>query len=304
MEHIQLGKTKEKVSVIGLGTWHYGKNEVQEINSLHTGFKLGIDFVDTAEIYGTEDIAGKAIEGRDDIFIATKVAPAHFHYEDVIKACNSSLKELGIRQIDLYQLHWPSNAVPIEETMRAMEKLVEDGKIRYIGVSNFSVREMQQAQNALKKNDIVSNQVEYSILVRDVEKELLGYCKKERVSIIAYSPLALGHLYDAKYAKLTSFLKEIGEKYKKTPTQVALNWLVTKGNVIPIPKASTKEHVEEIAGSAGWRLSKEDMDLLNSFLFKYRRMSLAGFAGPVIKNSMLLSKVISHFSGRRKKKKS
>ncbi|MCL5239532.1 MAG: aldo/keto reductase [Candidatus Marsarchaeota archaeon] len=266
MDYSTLGKTGKRLSEIGLGTWKLGANEAGEIEALRAGIDSGINFIDTAEIYGTEPIVAKAIAGRENLFIATKVSPTHFHYDDVLRSCDASLQRLGVSNIDLYQLHWPNRDVPIDETMRAMEKLVADGKIRHIGVSNFSVKEMEAAQAALKSNEIVSNQVEYSMLVREPELGLADYCRKEQVSIIAYSPLARGHLLDSEYSKLKEMLGEIGKKHGKTATQVSVNWLISKGNVIPIPKAAKKEHVIELVGAAGWRLSKEEMASIDAFL--------------------------------------
>ena len=302
MDRIELGNTGEKLSEIGLGTWMLGSDEPREIEALRTGLDSGINFIDTAEMYGTEHVVGKAIAGRNDVFVATKVSPTHFHYDDVLKACAASLRKLDVKAIDLYQLHWPNRNVPIEETMRAMEKLVEDGKIRYIGVSNFSVDEMKAAQDALKKNAIVSNQVEYSMVVREVESDLLAYCKKQRISIIAYSPLVHGRLFDQKYASLARFLSQIGVKHDKTAVQVAINWLVCKGGVIPIPKASSKAHVAELAGSVGWRLSGGDISKLDSFLSRYSRRPAARIIKPVLNSHPAVTHVLSWLGSLRSKK--
>ncbi|MDE1855510.1 MAG: aldo/keto reductase [Candidatus Micrarchaeota archaeon] len=302
MQSIELGKTGEKLSEIGLGTWMLSSNEQMEIEALRTGFDSGINFVDTAEMYGTEPIVGKAVAGREGLFVATKVSPTHFRYDDVIRACDSSLRRLGIKAIDLYQLHWPNKNVPIEETMRAMEKLVEDGKIRHIGVSNFSAGELQEAQAALKKNEVVSDQVEYSIVVREVERDLLAYCKKQRVSIIAYSPLVHGRLFDSKYAPLAALLSKIGRRYGKTAAQVAINWLICKSNVIPIPKASSKDHVKELVGSTGWRLKSHDLSELDSFLSSYRRRPLSRFVKPALNSHPAVTRVLTWLGSLHAKK--
>ncbi len=293
VDSIKLGGTEERLSEIGLGTWKLGANEEQEVGALSAGLDAGVNFIDTAEIYGTEPIVSKAIKNRRGLFVATKVSPTHFRYDDVIRSCDASLERLGIKTIDLYQLHWPNSSVPIAETMGAMEKLVEDGKIRYIGVSNFSVDEMNEAQEALKRNRIVSNQVEYSMLVRDVESGLLEHCKKEHVSVIAYSPLARGHLLEPKYAKLNETLADVGKKYGKSVTQVAINWLICKGNVIPIPKAARKEHVLELVGSTGWRLSGHDMHALDHFLSAYSRRSLASVLKPAMHAHPLVTRAFT-----------
>ena len=208
---IGCGDSRAKITAIGLGTWKIPNDSESGISSIKRGISLGINFVDTAEMYGNEELVGKAIKGLENIFLATKVSPSHFRYDDLIKACESSLKRLGKKSVWLYQLHWPNNRVPIEETMRAMEKLLDEGKIMNIGVSNFSVGEMVKAQQALDHSKIASNQVEYSISVRDPESELLQFCKKEGIALIAYSPLARGAIFSDK--AIMKSLSEIGNKY-------------------------------------------------------------------------------------------
>jgi diketogulonate reductase-like aldo/keto reductase len=258
MIYKEFGKTREKLSALGLGTWQLGRDPMIEIKAIRAGIDAGINFIDTAEIYGSEPIVKRALQGKKNIFIATKVWPTHFHYDDVIKSCNQSLHELGLNKIDLYQLHWPNKFIPIEETMRAMEDLVKEGKIKYIGVSNFDKDQLINAQSVMKKEEIVSNQVEYSIVVREPEKTLIPYCKKEKISIIAYSPLGHGKLFSSRYKPLLDALSVIGKPYKKTATQVALNWLLNKKEIFPIPKVSTPEHALEDAASASFKIKPKD----------------------------------------------
>lgn len=266
MEYKTLGNTREKISAIGIGTWKMGTNIEEEVKAIRAAIEHGVNLVDTAEMYGTEHIVREALGGYDNIFVATKVSPSHFHYADVIRACNASIERLGVREIDLYQLHWPNLNIPIKETMQAMEELAKQGRIRHIGVSNFSVSELKEAQAALKGNDIVSNQVEYSVLVRDPENGLLNYCKQEHITLIAYSPLARGAIFEKKYEALRKKLEGIGGKYGRSASQVALNWLIRREPVIAIPKASTAQHSEENAGAAGFRLSDRDIREINDFL--------------------------------------
>ncbi len=272
METKELGKTKEKIPALGMGTWKIGSNESEGIEALKTGIDIGMRFIDTAEMYGTEEMVGKTIEGMDDMFIATKVSPNHFRYDDVIKSCNRSLEKLKVKQIDLYQLHWPNSSIPITETMKAMEKLVDLGKIRYIGVSNFSTKEMKDAQNALKHEEIVSNQVEYSVLVRYVEKEILKFCQDNKITVIAYSPFGSGKLYGQRSNSMYDLLRNVGSKYQKTPSQVALNWLMSKDRVVAIPKAANIAHMKENIGALGWKLEDADMNKINDFLSDERPM--------------------------------
>ncbi|HUY70284.1 MAG TPA: aldo/keto reductase [Candidatus Baltobacteraceae bacterium] len=282
MEYKMLGRTREKLPVLGLGTWYLNVRPNEEIRALRYGLGKGA-FIDTAEMYGTEELVGTVIEGRK-AFVATKVSPHHFRRDDVIRACDASLKRLGVRRIDLYQLHWPNRRVPISETMSAMERLVDDGKIRHIGVSNFSVGELREAQESMKRHEIVSNQVEYNPLVRDIEGELLGFCKKNKVTVIAYSPLGHGGLLKDKFSGLMDMLDGIGAKHGKSGVQVALNWLISKRQVVAIPKASTVEHVKEILGSIGWSLSKKEAEAIDDAR-DYSVVSLERKLGFVLKSN-------------------
>ncbi len=286
MELKELGRTGVKIPAIGIGTWKLGSDTYADIMAMKEGFRLGMKFIDTAEMYKTEGIVRDAIKG-ESVFVATKVSPHHLHYDGVIRACDESLKTLGVKCIDLYQIHWPNKTVPIKETMKAMEKLVEDGKIKYIGVSNFSVKEFEDAQSALKSQRIVSNQVEYSILVRNPEHDLLDYCTKNKVTLIAYSPLARGGLFDTRYNELLSIMNSIGKKHGKTIIQVALNWLISKEPVVAIPKASNIDHMKENAGAGDFKLTKEEIEEINKVLYKFKHGSVAGRFGPILKSSSL-----------------
>lgn len=284
MEYTELGRTGEKIPLIGIGTWKM-LNGYTDIEAIRVGIRQGMNLVDTAEMYGNEAMVGEAIKGMENVFVATKVSPHNFRFDDVMRACNTSLSKLGVKQIDLYQLHWPNHSVPITETMRAMEQLKKDGKIRHIGVSNFDVKELEEAQHALKNDEIVSNQVEYSILVRDVEKNLLSHCMKNKITVIAYSPLARGAIFSKKYDGLRKVLATIGENHDKSVAQVALNWLVSRENIIAIPKASDKRHAIENAEAVGWNLTKEEMSEINSFLSRVKKRPLTSVFTPLIKRS-------------------
>lgn len=190
------------------------RNKGLKISALRGGIELGINLIDTAEIYGTVGLVAEAIRGfeRDDLFIATKVWPSHLRYEALLKAAEGSIKRLQCSYIDLYQIHWPNPKVPIEETMRAMSKLVDEGKVRYIGVSNFSLEQMTRAQGALSKYELVSNQVEYNLLTRRIEGALLPYCEKDNIAILAYRPLAHGALSNPK-GNLRKVMGQIGQRH-------------------------------------------------------------------------------------------
>lgn len=263
MQFKELGTTGVRIPEIGLGTWQYRSGP----EPLQKGIALGANLIDTAEIYGTEGIVGQAIrDRRDRAFVATKVSGNNLGYDDVLHAAEGSLRRLGIQQIDLYQIHWPDAGVPIRETMRAMEELADAGKVRFIGVSNFSVREMEEAQAAMKGHRIESNQVEYSLLDRSIEGDLLPYCVAHRITILAYTPLGRGKLASPRsirHRQAFEVLREVAREAGKTVAQVALNWCTVSPAAVAIPKAGSVEHVIEDCGASGWRLSPAQLDALN-----------------------------------------
>jgi diketogulonate reductase-like aldo/keto reductase len=207
---------------------------------------------------------------RDRVFLATKVSPHHFRHDDVLKAADNSLRELRTDHIDLYQLHEPSHRIPVEETLGAMEELVDAGKVRFIGVSNFSVTELQRAQQAMRKHRIVSNQVRYNLVDRTIEKDLLRYCKANGIVVIAHTPLARGlsHILDR---DPHGVLVEIAEALGRSPAQVALNWCLCRRAVVVIPKGNSAEHIVENCGASGWRLEPEHIRRLNQEIGFRRR---------------------------------
>jgi diketogulonate reductase-like aldo/keto reductase len=265
MELKQLGNTKVMIPEIGLGLWKYRGG----VEPLRRGIELGAFLLDTAEMYHTEDVTGQAIKGiRDKVFVATKVSGSHLRYDDVLKAADASLRELETDYIDLYQIHWPNSSVPIKDTMRAMETLVDRGQVKYIGVSNFSVQQLQKSQTVMRNYPIVANQVLYNLNDRDIERGLLPYCKKHAVTILAYTPLDDGRL--AKKPKFwrgrgqgMKVLEEVATQVQKTLAQVALNWCTSRPNVIAIPKSDSVTRTEENCGASGWRLSPAQIKALD-----------------------------------------
>lgn len=273
MESRVFGRTGENISVIGMGTW-YGNSYVatakltgrgsgfqEKVEGLKRGLELGMNFIDTAEMYMSEPVVAEAIKDykRDNLFIATKVWTNHMKYEDVIKAAEKSLERLNTKYIDLYQIHWPSQSVPLKETLRAMEKLVYDGLIRYIGVCNFSVELLEEAKESLAKQELVSDQVEYNLIRREAENDLLPYCESNNLAVIAYRPVAHGGLANPQ-GRLRMAMDKIAKKYNKTYSQIAINWLKVKSNAtFPIPRISNVKRAEEDAGAAGWSLQQDDM---------------------------------------------
>jgi diketogulonate reductase-like aldo/keto reductase len=235
------------------------------IDALRLGLDLEMKFIDTAEMYGaghSEEVVARALEGRNDrVFVASKVSPRHFAYDDVLAAAKRSLKRLGVKQMDLYQLHWPSSSIPVSETMRAMERLVKDGLIRHIGVSNFSVEQMKEAQQSLSHEEIVSNQVEFSLVDRSIEARILPYCQKEGLTVIAYSPLGQGKIPRGRGSSF-KILDEIAGRLAKSRNEVALNWVLQHDTVVAIPKAADTGHVKENADAAEWKLGSDDYQRL------------------------------------------
>jgi len=261
MELRRLGTTGAKISTIGMGTWKIGvyaslSERAKQVQALRRGIELGCNLIDTAEMYANgkaDEVVAEAVgDARKDVFIASKVSPENLHRDDVIEACARSLKRLGTSYIDLYQVHWPNPSVPIRETMAAMEELVRDGKIRYIGVSNFSVEQTDEAREALSKSELASNQVEYSLRDRTVEADILPYCEREKLTLIAYTPLARGNVPERMIPRA------VCDKYGLTPIQVMLNWVTRSESTVAIPKSADVKHVEENASSVSVRLSDEE----------------------------------------------
>ena len=242
----------------------------EAILAIKTAIRLGITHIDTAELYGdghAEELVGEAIKefDRKSLFITTKVKWSNLRYEDVISAVKRSLRRLKTDYIDLYLVHTPMRSVPIEETMKAMDYVAENKLARFIGVSNFSVEEMEEAQQ-YAKNKIVANQIEYNLLIRnvgqhtnDMESKIIPYCQRNDIAVIAYRPLANGEL--AKPG--IRLLDELAKKYGKTQAQIAINWLIFKQNVVTIPKAVKIDHIKENLGAIGWKLSEGDIQRLN-----------------------------------------
>lgn len=263
----RLGDTDVQISEIGLGTWKYQG----DVTALQKGIAEGAAFIDTAEIYGTEEIVGKAVRGiREQVFLATKVAPRHFRRGDLIAAAEGSLRRLNTDYIDLYQLHWPNSKVAVEESIGALEHLVDSGKIRFIGVSNFSQTELRAAQAATTRHKIVANQVRYSLIDRSVERDLLGYCEQNKITVIAYSPLGTS-LRQIRTCDPRGVLAEVAVRAHKTEAQVALNWLVAKNNVVAIPQSSQAAHVVDNCGASGWRLPSSEYERLETAIRCVRR---------------------------------
>jgi diketogulonate reductase-like aldo/keto reductase len=251
--------TGEKVAALGQGTWTMGdssRRRKEEVAALKLGFDLGMTLVDTAEMYasgGAEEVIAEAIEGRrDEIFIVSKVMPQNASHRGTIAACEKSLKRLKVDSIDLYLLHWPGSS-PFSETLEAFTTLKNAGKIRYWGVSNFDVREMDDVVALPDGGAVASNQVMYNLNRRGVEFSLAGWCEKHRIPIMAYSPLDQGKLLRSRA------VESIAARHTATPAQVALAWVLRQKNMIVIPKAGSEAHVRENYGALDVRLDAQDL---------------------------------------------
>ncbi len=265
MEYAPLGPTDQIIPRIGFGTARYHGDP----GVLARAIELGAHLIDTAESYnasGDEPGVAESNVGRElreagaAALVATKVSAQNLRYDSVISHALASRERLGIEVIDLYQIHSPSGTIPITETMRAMEQLVADGVIRYIGVSNFSVQQMEDASDALESSPLVANQVPYSVLDRRIEADVLPYCQAHDITVIAFAPLALGRVAAGPDATV---IRQVAEGAGKTPAQVAIRWLLDHDNVIAIPKTERPERVDELCGAAGWTLTAEQRQALD-----------------------------------------
>lgn len=265
----EIGRTGIHVPSIGMGTWRIGGDGAPDLGMderweelLRYGVDLGMRLIDTAEFYGaghTEEIVGRVLRkvGRENVFLVDKVWYTHLDRDSLRRAAKASLRRLGTDHFDLYLVHWPNPRVPLGETMRAMEELVVDGIATAIGVSNFDRGLLEEARSHLSKVDLAADEVRYSVYERDVELDLLPYCEREGITLIAYTPLAKGRV------ARDPVLRDVGSRYGRSAAQVALNWLIWHREVIAIPKAGSEEHLREDAGGMGWRLSREDFELIS-----------------------------------------
>jgi len=316
LEYTTLGKTGIKISRIGLGAWQlseaWTKPDLQMAKSVVSkAVGVGINFFDTAMVYGlgtSEYLLGRALREagvkRDEVVVVTKIPGDFLNERDVPLAVEKSVKILGLGYIDVLLAHWPPawHNYPVCEYARAMERMVKAGFVRFIGLSNFPPPLVDAFRSCLSTTDVEVFQIRYNLVERYAEKELIPYAEKNRITVMAWSPIAKGAL-TGKYTpenlpqfqdvrsgeavfhpknfrevyRVVEVLKSVAAKYGKTPAQVAMNWLITSSPVVvPIPGAKSAEQVEENAGSVGWRLSAEDWALLDKvsrevrILYSYR----------------------------------
>jgi len=254
--------------VLGQGTWNMGEDpraRADEVAALRLGLELGMTLVDTAEMYGeggAEEVVGEAIAGRrDQVFLVSKVYPHHGDRAGVRAACERSLRRLKTDRLDLYLLHW-RGAVPLEETLDAFARLRDEGKILDFGVSNFDLDDMQQATTL--SQGVAANQVLYNLARRGIEWDLLPWCRKQGIPVMAYSPLESNAAEQAPLLGRPQ-LRTVAARHGVTPAQVALAWLLRQDGVVTIPKAVQPAHVRanRAALDVAPRLTGEDLATLD-----------------------------------------
>jgi diketogulonate reductase-like aldo/keto reductase len=248
----------ETVPALGQGTWYLGEDpqrRTEEIAALCLGLDLGMTLIDTAEMYGggaAELLIGEAIEGRrDEVFLVSKVLPQHAGVRGTVSACEASLRRLRTDRIDLYLLHW-RGAIPLEQTLQAFGTLLEGGKVRYWGVSNFDVDDLEELVSLRGGDAVAANQVLYNLGRRGIEWDLLPWCKGHRVPLMAYSPIEQGRLLSHPE------LRRIADPHKATPAQIALAWVLRSG-VIAIPRTGSRAHVQENRRALEITLTAQDV---------------------------------------------
>ena len=269
-------KNGDRVPVLGLGTWRMGERAQQrsaEVKALQAGIDLGMTLIDTAEMYGdggAEEVVGEAIRGRrDQLYLVSKVLPGNASRKGTVAACEASLKRLGTDRLDLYLLHW-RGSYPLADTLAAFQDLLTAGKIKAFGVSNFDLRDMQEWLALAEGDRCLVNQVQYNIASRGIDFDLLPWCRKQDIAVMAYCPLAQGDI------PAENGLAKVAKRHGATPAQIMLAWCLRHPNVLAVPKSSQPQRLAENAKAAEISLSAEDLaDLDRDFPAPKRAESLA-----------------------------
>ena len=266
-------ETVHGVSVpkLGFGTWKIGGDSYPNpqlddvyLTALRTALEVGYVHFDTAEGYAaghSEELIGRAVQEtntkRESLFITTKVSPEHLKYEQALRSCEGSLRHLQMDYIDLYLIHWPRMGMKLEETFRALNQLVREGKVGHLGVSNFNVNLLKQAQS-FSETGILTDQVPYSLADRSyVKNGVLEYCQQNEVLLTAYSPVKIRDL------SANQTVRAIAETHSATPYQIALAWLVDQPRVITIPMSLNTQHIKENFAATEIELTEEEFNTLN-----------------------------------------
>jgi diketogulonate reductase-like aldo/keto reductase len=258
-------KNENEIPALGLGTWKLVGKLCEEI--VEKALEVGYRHIDTAEIYGNQQDIGNVISKnlvkRKELFITSKVWSSELSKDETIDSCKKTLEALQTDYLDLLLIHWPSKAVPVTQTLGAMELLRQEKLIKNYGVSNFTIKELEET----KGFEVVINQVEFHPSLN--QQKLKEYCDKEKIVVTAYSPLGQG--YDLKLPEV----KRISGKHKVSTAQVVLNWLLQKG-IVAIPKSGDKKHLRDNFKALDWKLNEDDMEVLDS-LHEGRRLVNPGF---------------------------
>jgi diketogulonate reductase-like aldo/keto reductase len=265
----------ETIPVLGQGTWFMGeqaRRAADEATALRIGLDLGMSLIDTAEMYGSggaEEVVADAIAGRrDEVFLVSKVLPENATRSGTIAACERSLKRLGTDRIDLYLLHWRGSP-ELADTLSAFETLIDDGKIRHWGVSNFDTDDMEEMFELPGGEKCACNQVLYNLTRRGLEFDLAPLCRERRIPIMAYSPIEQGRMLGH------AALKAVGARHNATPAQIALAWIVRQDGMIAIPKAANEKHLRENRAVVDIVLTTDDLaELDKAFPPPKRKRSL------------------------------
>lgn len=259
-----------KKDKLGIGTWKIGeipKNRNEEIASIRYALENGIRLIDTAEMYGngnSEKLIAESIKDfdREKLYLVSKVLPSNAGEKNIFKSCENSLKNLNVDYLDLYLLHW-RGSIPFEETIRCMEKLKKDGKIKNWGVSNMDIDDMQELLSIPNGKNCLVNQVLYHLASKGIEYSLKPLTDKNHITTMAYCPIAQGGRLKNQLL-FSKSVQELSKKYSISPIQVLLTYMLQKENTISIPKASKLEHMKEIVACRDIHFEKEDILLLDS----------------------------------------
>jgi diketogulonate reductase-like aldo/keto reductase len=257
---------------IGFGTWQIGGESTpnfawdsKSLSALSSALEVGYTHFDTAEMYANghaEELLGEAVRSsqvkREALFITSKISPEHLNYEDVFKSCENSLRRLQMDTLDLYLIHWPGVGMKLEESFRALNKLVREGKVKHLGVSNFNLKLLKQSQ-AFSETPIITNQIPYRLPDHSyIKNGVLEYCQQNEILVTAYSPVKFRSM------RVNKTLGEIAKSHSATPFQIALAWLVMQPRVITIPMSFNPQHIKENFDAADISLNADEMSRLDN----------------------------------------
>jgi diketogulonate reductase-like aldo/keto reductase len=266
MEQREFGPTQREVPVIGQGTWFGETDSASTIAALRRGLDLGMNHIDTAEMYGSgavEEIVAKTIRGRrDEVFLVSKVLPQNASRKGTLAACERSLHRLQTDRLDCYLLHWRGEH-PLEDTIAAFGQLQREGKILSWGVSNFDVPDLEEVLDIAGEGRLACNQILYHLQQRAIEYGVLPWCEEHGVAVVGYSPFGHGD-FPGPRTPGGRLLQELAAKHHATARQVALRFLVRRPPLFTIPKASNPEHAEENAGAGDLQLSEAELALIDA----------------------------------------